>query len=217
MSENANPHFRLERNFFRELSSGLAADQELRKELSESVQTVLTRYNTSVWENRFIAGGVVEQIIGATARDLGLSVENAGKQNQGYDLEICSDPIVGISIKGVFASVGGMHNLVNVRSSDPDRDLSDRWSTATLFVMSGVGIGYTDPEFGAEFLKSSSDALQISGRKLREWWSVNPEWLIDVPIPPKPTGLANRVASDAVSLDIFADFPRLHRSWKPEI
>jgi len=212
-----NLQFSSERTFFLLYKEALERDQALLAEVVAAIDAVLTRYNTTVWENRFIVGGVVEQIIGASARDLGLDVQNAGKQNQGYDLELEAPSGVGISIKGVFATTNGMHNLVNVRSSSPDRDLRERWTTATIFVMSEVGIGYTDPRFGADFLNPTSDALQISGRLLTQWWNDHPEWLISAPIPRKPRGPAVRVASDAVSFDIFSDFNRLQRSWRPEI
>ena len=212
-----NQQFSSERAFFLLYKEAIERDPILLAEVVAAIDAVLTRYNTSVWENRFIVGGVVEQIIGASARDLGLDVENAGKQNQGYDLELEGSARTGISIKGVFATANGMHNLVNVRTSNPDRDLRDRWTTATIFVMSEVGIGYTDPYFGAEFLNPTGDALQISGRNLRQWWADHPEWIISAPIPRKPKGPAVRVASDAVSFDIFSDFDRLKRSWRPEI
>ena len=212
-----NLQFSNERAFFLLYKEGLEADRILLDEIIAAVDAVLTRYNTTVWENRFIVGGVVEQIIGASARDLGLDVQNAGKQNQGYDLELESPSGIGISIKGVFATTNGMHNLVNVRSSNHERDLRESWLTATIFVMSEVGMGYVDPLFGADFLNATSDALQISGRMLKQWWKENPQWLINAPIPKKPVGPAMRVASDAVSFDIFSDFDRLKRSWRPEI
>lgn len=212
-----NLQFSSERTFFQLYKDALEADRVLLAEIVAAINAVLTRYNTTVWENRFIVGGVVEQIIGASARELGLEVQNAGKQNQGYDLELEGPSGVGISIKGVFATTNGMHNLVNVRSSSRERDLRERWMTATIFVMSEVGMGYTDPIFGAGFLNATSDALQISGRHLKEWWDDNPEWLVSAPIPRKPVGPAMRVASDAVSFDIFSDFDRLKRSWRPEI
>lgn len=212
-----NPDFSVERAFFSLYKEALEVDYDLLREVVEAIGTVLTRYNTVVWENRFIVGGVVEQIIGSSARSLGLEIRNAGKQNQGYDLELDESQGVGISIKGSFASTNGMHNLVNVRSPSPETDMRQRWTTATIFVMSNVGIGYTDPLFGRDFLNSSGDALQISGSRLKEWWGQNPQWLIVAPIPKKPSGTAMRVASDAVSFDIFSDFPRLRESWSAEI
>lgn len=212
-----NTNFSSERAFYLLYKEAIEKDAVLLSEVVAAIDAVLTRYNTVVYENRFIVGGVVEQIIGASARDLGLEVQNAGKQNQGYDLELGVADGAGISIKGVFASTGGRHNLINIRSSESDRDLRELWTTATIFVMSEIGIGYTDPLFGADFLHPTKDALQISGGLLKKWWAQHPEWLIEAPIPRKPSGPASRVASDAVSLDIFGDFKRLARSFRPEI
>jgi|GEM_PF-338361 len=214
-TENAD--FLQERDFFSRYREGLLRDTTLSGEVSTAIRVVLDRYNTTVWENRFIVGGVVEQIIGASARELGLVVANAGKQNQGYDLELDKTRDLGISIKGIFASTGGMHNLVNFRSSGESEDLRSRWSRATIFVMSDVGVGYIDPQMGSEFLHQTADALQISGKKLKAWWDEHPEWLVSVAIPKKSNLEATRVASDAVSWDIFNDFSRLRKNWQPEI
>jgi hypothetical protein len=206
-----------ERAFFTLYKEGLETDRPLFDEVLGAIAEVLSRYNTTVFENRFIVGGVVEQIIGASARALGLNILNAGKQNQGYDLELDGSSDTGISIKGVFASMSGKHNLVNTRGSNEGRDLTTRWTTSTIFVMSGVGIGYTDPELGGEFLHPTADALQISGGGLQRWWNENPEWIIRADIPRKPTGPATRVASDAVAWDVFGNFERLKKNWSPEI
>lgn len=203
--------FELERQFFRAFKEGLESDPELARQTGDAIAAVLERYNTVVWENRFVVGGVVEQIVGSAARALGLEVANAGKQNQGYDLELGEG--VGISIKGVFASINGWHNLINTRGGTPGR-----WRTATLFVMSGEGICYVDPDLGGDLTQQSRDALQISGRGLREWWASHPEWVvIEVDVPEKPTGPASRVASDPVSWDILQGFPRLTPHWRPEV
>jgi len=209
--------FGKERTFYARYKQGLESDRGLFDEVLGAIAEVLSRYNTTVFENRFIVGGVVEQIIGASARALELNVHNAGKQNQGYDIELDDSQETGISIKGVFASTSGHHNLVNTRGSNEGRDLASLWTTSTLFVMSGVGIGYTDPELGGEFLHPTADALQISGGGLQRWWNENPEWIIRADVPPKSSGPATRVASDAVAWDVFANFERLKKHWSPEI
>jgi len=209
--------YQAERVFFDQYRQRINDSPALKTSVSEAIGVTLERYNTTVWENRFIVGGVIEQIIGASARAVGLTVENAGKSNQGYDLEIQNDPTIGISVKGVFASVNGKHNLVNFRGEGNAEDPTSRWNTATMFVMSGVGIGYTDPEFGGQYLHVTSDALQISGKGLQEWWIANPDRLIEIEIPGKPTGPAIRVASDPVSFDVLQDYPNLIPHWRAEI
>ncbi len=212
--------FGRERAFFAEYRAGMLGDQGVSTAVVGAIGEVLSRYNTVVWENRFIVGGVVEQVLGASARALGIDVLNAGKRNQGYDLELPGEVPAGISVKGVFASTGGKHNLVNVRNTGGKITLTDchkKWSRATMFVMAGVGIGYADREMNADLLSPSSDAVQISGRGLKEWWREHPAWVIELAIPAKQSGPAVRVASDAVSMDVLADFPALTDFFIPEI
>ena len=206
-----------QRSFFKEYRKLMTSNYAIEVEVSKSIAAVLQRYNTVVWENRFIVGGVVEQVIGASARALGIDIRNAGKQNQGYDLELNDLNHSGVSIKAVFASTKGKHNLVNTRSTNQGGVDPSRWQSATIFVMAGVGMGYIDPDFGAGLVTSTSDAIQISGKGLQDWWVMNPEWLIPIEISNKPTGEASRVASDAVSFDVFQDFHTLKRFWEPEI
>jgi hypothetical protein len=209
--------FELQRDFFKKYRKLITSNYAIEVEVTNSISAVLHRYNTVVWENRFIVGGVVEQVIGASARALGIDIRNAGKQNQGYDLELNDENHSGISIKAVFASTKGKHNLVNTRSTNNGGVDPSRWQSATIFVMAGVGMGYIDPEFGSNLVTSTSDAIQISGKGLQEWWDHNPEWLIPIEISNKPTGEASRVASDAVSFDVFQDFQTLKKFWEPEI
>ena len=75
--------FEQQRRFFGDYRDLLGRSHPLRREVIEAIATVLRLYNTAVWENRFIVGGVVEQIIGSSARALGFDVRNAGKSNQG--------------------------------------------------------------------------------------------------------------------------------------
>jgi hypothetical protein len=209
--------YAVQRDFFQSYRGLIWSNESVRVEVSSSIASVLQRYNTVVWENRFIVGGVVEQVIGASARALGIEIRNAGKQNQGYDLELNDEDHSGVSIKAVFASTKGKHNLVNTRSQNLGGVDPSRWQSATIFVMAGVGMGYIDPEFGSNLVTSTSDAIQISGKGLQDWWGLNPEWLIPIEIPNKPTGEASRVASDAVSFDVFQDFQTLKKFWEPEI
>ncbi len=209
--------FEVQRSFFRKYRDLITSNYSIEVEVTNSISAVLHRYNTVVWENRFIVGGVVEQVIGASARALGIDIRNAGKQNQGYDLELGDENHSGVSIKAVFASTKGKHNLVNTRSTNHGGVDPSRWQSATIFVMAGVGMGYIDPEFGSNLVTSTSDAIQISGKGLQEWWVTNPEWLIPIEISNKPTGEASRVASDAVSFDVFQDFQTLKKFWEPEI
>lgn len=215
--------YKRERQFFTDYRRSLNKRPDLASDIVESISTVLAAYNSSVWENRFIVGGVVEQIIGSSARAMGLQVANAGKQNQGYDLKVGIRRPVGISVKGQFNSKGsGNINLVNVRKKQgklSQDEAVQRWSSATMFVIAGIGIGYADNEQVPHLVQSTSDAVQIKVTGLRKWWEEkqNQCWLIELPVPLKPKAPAVRVASDTVATYIFADFPTLKKYQEDEI
>ena len=215
MAEDSD--FDTQRKFFSEYRIQLSENSGLKSEITHSIAAVLQRYDTKVWENRFIVGGVIEQIIGSSARSLGFNIRNAGKNNQGYDLELSDENAAGISIKAVFASVNGKHNLINKRGGiSNDKDI-DRWKSATMFVLSGIGIGYVDPVFCSDLVTSSGDAIQISGKGIQNFWKTNPQWFIEIEIPKKIASSNSRVASDAVSFDLFQDFQTLRIFWEPEV
>lgn len=200
-----------ERDFFLAFLTRLRKDAELIEEIEGALVAVHQRYDTRVWENRFVAGGVTEQIIGSAARAVGLVVANVGKHNQGHDLELPGGE--GLSIKAVFSSTDGQIRLINKLGAG-----SRVWMDATIFPMAGVGIGYADPELVPGLTSSSGDALVISGRDLKAFWHGNRQWLMDfVQVPPKSSGGNTSVASDVVAFDVFQRFPRLMNSFRPEI
>ena len=203
--------FEYERHFFQELRQGLQKNPGLVLEIEGALTAVHDRYDTTIWANRFVAGGVTEQIIGSAARSLGIEVNNAGKLNQGYDLELPSGE--GMSIKAVFASKGGQVRLIN--NMGPG---TRQWQDAAIFPMTGVGIGYLDPDLTPGITKSSGDALVIPSRELKRFWADNPEWLIDfVAVAEKSKGGNTAVASDVVAFELFQRFPTLMENFRPEI
>lgn len=206
------PAFEREREFFREYREALLADNDLQEQMELAWRELHARYDTAIRENRFIAGGVSEQIIGSSARALGLPVDNAGKRNQAHDLQL---PDGGeLSVKSVFASGKGAIRLINTQG----RGTSPRWKTATIFPMANTGIGYADPDLLPDKCVVNGGALELSGAELKAFWVANPEWLAAVAVPPKKKDpSASRVASDAIAMDIFQDVRRLFEHWKPEI
>jgi hypothetical protein len=200
-----------ERSFFLEFRRRLRDDTQLVQEIEGALSAVHQRYDTRVWENRFVAGGVTEQIIGSAARALHLEVANVGKHNQGHDLELPTGE--GLSVKAIFASTSGDIRLINQMGKG-----GRRWAKATIFPMARVGIGYADPGLAEGLTSSSGDALVIKGRDLKRLWDASPQWLIDfVAVPPKSLGSNTSVASDVVAFDMFQRFPRLMRNFQPEM
>lgn len=203
--------FEREREFFTTYRDRLKGDEELIAQVEAAFLEMHDRYDTKIWENRFVAGGLTEQIIGSSARALGIDVANAGKHNQGYDLELPSRE--GISIKGSFASTSGQIRLINNLGRG-----SRAWADGTLFPMAGIGIGYADPDLCPGFTSQSGDALVLSGKRLKNFWIANPGWLVEfVNIPPKSTSAYTAVASDVVAFEMFQRYPRLRDNFKAEI
>jgi|LakMenEpi03Aug12_release.lakeMendotaPanAssembly.Ray.scaffolds.fasta_scaffold367868_2 hypothetical protein len=200
-----------EREFFLDFKRLLGVDAELVSEIEGALSEVHLRYDTKVWENRFIAGGVTEQVVGSAARRLGLEVANAGKQNQGFDLQLPGGE--GISLKAVFGKPNSQIRLINALGSG-----TRVWVDATIFPIATIGIGYADPDLTPGLTSSSGDALVIKGRDLVDFWESNPRWLIDfVNVPPKASGGNTSVASDVIAFDLFQRFPGLMDGFKPEI
>jgi len=200
-----------QQQFWISYRSALLGDKVLQAEMTGALRELHRRYNSTVWENRFVCGGVAEQVIGSSARALGLPATNAGKTNQGYDLELA--PGVGISIKAEFA-VNSSVTLVNTRGDAENRT----WDYATIFVLSERGIGYADPEILLDATTRTKDSIHIKVKWLLDFWKANPGWVItSMDIPPKSTQPSARVASDAISWDILQDFPRLVANFKPEV
>lgn len=200
-----------QRAFFAAYRDALRDDPVVVSEIEGALKEVHARYDTKVWENRFVAGGVTEQVVGSSARALGLDVANAGKQNQGYDLELPTGE--GISIKAVFSSTNTQIRLINNLGSG-----TRAWADGTLFPVAGTGIGYADPELVQDATKQSGDALIISSGHLKRFWEDQPEWLIDfVDVPPKSDGTNSAVASDVIAFDLFQRYPRLMAAFRPEL
>lgn len=198
-----------ERNFFASFRDGLQGDPALANEVVGAIRDLLTRYGTTVWENRFIVGGAIEQIVGSAGRALGITVDNTGKANQGYDLELPGGQP--ISLKALLSTLGRI-NLVNVRGSGTGAS----WNTATIFIIRGEGIGYADPQLLPATAYFTGDAICIDYQSLADFWNNNTEYFINVDIPRNPSAPATRVASDAVAFDIFANYSRLSKHFKPE-
>jgi hypothetical protein len=204
--------FELERKLFQEFRIGLALNPLVLDEFLSACRVVNQRFNTAIYENRFIVGGVVEQLLGASMRAVGLQIENVAKTSRGVDL-FSPSMGVGLSVKAQFKKASEFR-LVNTMGGS---GLSARWDHATLFVVVGVGVGYADPGQIASGLLPRSDVLVLRMEALKEFWSSQPEFLIECEVPSKPDDLGtSRVASDVVAQDIMIEFRKLLIHYQPE-
>ena len=188
--------FEIERNCFKHLKENLS--REATEEYETGVKHLVERYNTAIHENRFTVGGVIEVFTLALMRSTGIEIEGCGSEAQGGDLILPSGQM--FSLKSSFTRSGSVI-LVNTRG-----DSGTDWETATLFVLSNVGIVYGDPAMAQEDdLNRVADNLQIKRTTLNRF-AQDPPNLISMEIPLKPpTEMADSSmkASDAVARQLM--------------
>lgn len=204
--------FSVERQIFSEFKAGLEKKPVVLDEFLAACRTVNVRFDTAIYENRFIVGGVVEQLLGASMRAVGCDVDNVAKTRRGVDL---SSPTldVGFSVKAQFKR-GPDIRLVNTMGGS---GASAEWTHATIFVIVGVGIGYADPGLVTSGLVPRSDVLTLKTSALAEMWATQTQFLIQCDVPAKPMKSSHtRVASDVVAQDIMIEFKNLQVHYRPE-
>ena len=189
-------NFDIERNCFKHLQENLS--NEAKAEYETGIKHLIERYNTAIYENRFTVGGVVEVFTLALMRSTGIEIEGCGSEAQGGDLILPSGRM--FSLKSSFTR-GGSVILVNTRG-----DSGTDWETATLFVLSDVGIVYGDPDMAQEDdLNRTADNLQIKRTALNRF-AQDPLKLIPMEIPLKPLtemAISSMKASDAVARQLM--------------
>ncbi len=201
-----------ERGIFTEFGSGIRQQDHILAEFVGACAAVNIRYDTAIFENRFIVGGVVEQLVGAAMRAVGIRIDNIAKTSRGVDL-ISRDHECGFSVKSQFKK-GQEIRLTNTMGRS---GAEAKWDHPTIFVIAGVGVGYADPELVSTGLVSRSDALVLRLNALYELWDESPRYLIPCAIHAKPNASGmSRVASDVVAQDILIEFKNLLIHYQPE-
>ena len=205
--------FEKERQFFADYKSSIEDRDVILREFLSACLAVNLRFDTAIYENRFIVGGVVEQLVGASMRAVGCDVDNVAKTSRGVDLSIQGFDI-GFSVKSQFKK-GPEIRLVNTMGGS---GASATWTHATIFVIVDVGIGYADPDLLLDGLVSRSDVLTLRLSSLLDLWEGQSQYLIecDIPAKPKKRSSNSRVASDVVAHDIMIDFKNLIGHYRPE-
>ena len=125
------------------------------QEFEQAIATLLERYNTTIHENRFVVGGAVEVFTYALLRTVGIDCTLYGSQSRSGDILLPNDRK--LSVKGTF--VGGPTNvkLMN-KQGGGDRE----WDTATLFVVSDIGIVFGAPDMVIdEHVRDTSDGVEL--------------------------------------------------------
>ncbi|MBC6436805.1 MAG: hypothetical protein GDA52_01410 [Rhodobacteraceae bacterium] len=188
--------FEQERRAFDRLRLDCA--QSAQQEYELAIQTLLEGYNTTIHENRFIAGGAVKVFTYALLRSVGIECTLYGDQAKAGDLLL---PNGGkLSVKGSFVGVKDVRLLNQMGTGER------KWDTATLLVVAGVGIVFGAPDMvGPSHLKTTGDALVLRSQGLQGLID-NPANLIEMDIAHKPpTEMIgfNHKASTAVARQIL--------------
>ena len=190
-------NYERERNCFYHLKNNLKP--EARAEYERGVGNLIQIYNTTIYENRFLTGGVVEVFTLALMRTVGIEVEPCGDTGVGGDLILSTGEM--FSVKSSFTKVRSNVILVNTRD-----DSNTPWTTATLFVLSGIGMVYGDPSMEIEGdLNRAKDNLNIKQAAIARF-AKDPLNFIPMSIPFKPSteqAIYSKKMSDAVALQLM--------------
>ncbi len=189
--------FEAGRSAYKLLSAALKAEPDLRADIERAFDLVLSRYSTKLRENRFIVGGVVERIIAAAYLALGHKALNAGVRVTRSDILVRD---TALSIKGAFRLKSGAGiRLVNVMGASK----GTAWNEPTIFVVSGMGMGYADPDLLPNATTRASDAIVLRRKPLLDLWKHDAQWLTPMNVPgsredESGSDVASRVIADEI-------------------
>jgi hypothetical protein len=202
--------FAAERGAFAQLKQKIDHDDKLRQEVEYTLAQLLGRFATSVRENRFVVGGALEVILTAALRAAGVAAEDVGISEERIDIRI---PNGGFSVKGHFSGTGNIR-LINVLGDSTQAE----WSEGTLFVLHGMGIGYSDPELlGAGATKREKDAIVLRYNQLKQFLETNPAYFIALQVPQATKEeKQSELVSRAVAREILRDAPTLWKALYPD-
>ena len=165
-----------ERRIFDLLRSNLS--EEAQAEFEAAIAVFVERYNTTIPENRFVVGGAVEVFVYALLKSVGADVNLYANQSTKGDILLPNDKK--LSVKSSFRGVQAI-KIINQQGVGVRE-----WSTATVFVVSGVGIVYGTPEMvDDEYIQHTGDGLALKRRGLRQIIE-DERNVINIAVPHKP-------------------------------
>lgn len=190
--------YNAEKRYFDTLRDSLS--QETKEEYERAVATLVERYNTTIYENRFVVGGALELLTIALLRSVGIPATAYGDETAAGDILLPNNLM--LSVKSRFTRAG------NIRLINKQGGGYREWQVATLFVVSEVGMIYADPDMVEDDdIVDSTDAIQLKGRSLlRLAENQDNKIPMDIPLkPPKEQTLFSLKASDAVARQIITE------------
>ena len=189
--------FNSERRVFNRLQQDCS--DEAKQEYEEVLRILVERYNTTVYENRFVVGGAVEVFTCALLRSVGIDCTLYSDTSKSGDILLPNDKK--LSLKATFK--GG---LTSIRLLNKMGEGERIWDTATLFVVAEIGVIYGTPDMVLpEHIKDVTDAVELKRAGLKQL-TENEANIFDVHIPRKPstemTGFSHK-ASTAVAKQLL--------------
>lgn len=167
------------REIYRRLRAGLANTPAVLDEFLRALGLLISEYDISIRENRFLVDGAAKIILSATMRCVGIG--NA----QARGLELDGEDIVvdGCRISVETSFTGGRDAILLINAlGDADQRV---WQTPTIFLLAGRGIGYADPGLLPGVARSSGDAVTLPRKPLDDLHDAQPEWLLPCAVPAK--------------------------------
>ena len=166
--ERVMTKYRAERRIFDRLRDDCSIESRQAYELA--IKTLIERYNSTIYENRFIVGGAVEVFTFALLRSVGIDCTLYSEQEMGGDILLPRNRK--LSIKSSFVGVRrGNRGFVGVQSVRLLNKMGEGvrpWTTATFFVVAGVGIVFGAPDMvNPSHLEPTGDALELKAAGLR--------------------------------------------------
>ena len=192
--------FENERRAFGVFREGIEKNEQLRGEYLAAAGVAISRYNTSIYENRFVVGGVIERLTVAALRASGVSARTIGAEQVGVDIALHNGG--SLSVKAQLTAKRTNYRLINTMGAS-----STLWTSATLFVAAREGIGYGDPNLLGDEVVHRKDVVTLPWKPLSRMWRENPEYLIRMDIPTKPSGPTSesRIASETITAELVRE------------
>lgn len=197
-------NFDRERAAFLEFGRQIAGRPAVREQMEQAIEDVYWTYDTTIWENRFIVGGTIEFILGSVLRACGIPVKHRGATKIDLDL-VFEDGDGGFSVKAILKGTGT--RLVNVMGVEPT---PERWRSATLFMIPGLGIVYADPAIDwwvahrDQCIRPTKDALQVSAKCVGAFASSDPKWVVECRLPRESDRPSRAHPARTASADVAA-------------
>ena len=203
--------FRQELRVFNRLNSDCS--DEAKSEYETAIALVQQRFNTTIYENRFVVGGAIEVFTCALLRSVGIDCTLYADSETAGDLLLPNNKK--LSVKSRLTGKQTMITLMNKQGGGPRP-----WNTATLFVIADVGIVFGAPDMvEPDSIRDYPDKVTLLGNAIR-MLAENPMNVFKCSVarkePTEMTGLSLK-ASSIIARDIMkeAELETLFTAFDP--